>query len=95
MSTPLSPMSIKLDSDFRGRLNTIAARHKRTAHAVAREAIENFVTRAEALDADNLAALAAWDHYQETGLHFAIEEVTAWVESWGTNDEVAPPKCHV
>ena len=91
----MSPMSIKLDSAVRGRLNSIAIRQKRTAHAVAREAIEAYVMREEATEAQNGEALAAWNHYQETGLHVTAHEVTAWVESWGTNDEAAPPECHV
>lgn len=95
MSAVMSPMSIKLDSAVRGRLNSIAIRHKRTAHAVAREAIEAYVMREEATEAQNREALAAWNHYQETGLHVTAQEVTAWVESWGTNDEAAPPECHV
>jgi predicted transcriptional regulator len=95
MSAATSPMSIKFDRDFRDRLNTLATRHKRTAHALAREAIEMYVARAEAVDADNQAALAAWDRYQETGLHVTLEDVTTWVETWGTKAEVTPPKCHV
>lgn len=88
-------MSIKLASDVRDRLNSLAARHKRTAHAVAREAIETYVAREEAAEADNQQALAAWNHYQETGLHVTNDEVTAWVQTWGTDNEPAPPECHV
>ena len=88
-----SPMSIKLDATVRDRLNSIAARHKRTSHAIAREAIETYVARDEAREALNQDALNSWNHFQETGLHVTGDEVNAWVESWGAKDELLPPKC--
>ncbi len=86
-------MSIKLDAAVRDRLNSIATRHKRTSHAIAREAIETYVAREEAREALNQDALSSWNHFQETGLHVTGDEVNAWIESWGTKDELQPPKC--
>ena len=96
MSQPqsTSPMSVKLDAAVRDRLNAVAARHKRTAHAVAREAIEAYIEREEILDAANQSALASWRHFQETGLHVTGEEVAAWIETWGTPGEAKAPLCH-
>ena len=37
----------------------------------------------------------AWRHYRETGLHATSEEVFAWIDSWGTSNELPKPKCHV
>ena len=88
-----SPMSIKLDATVRDRLNSIAARHKRTSHAIAREAIETYVAREEAREALNQEVLSSWNHFQETGLHVTGDDVNAWIESWGTKDELPPPKC--
>lgn len=39
-------------------------------------------------------ARKAWQDYEETGLHVTVEEVTAWLETWGVDDETAPPECH-
>ena len=36
----------------------------------------------------------AWRHYQETRLHATSEEVFAWIDSWGTANELPKPKCH-
>ncbi|MFC2252631.1 hypothetical protein ACETRX_23545 [Labrys portucalensis] len=36
----------------------------------------------------------AWDEYQATGLHVTGEEVAAWLETWGTDDNKASPVCH-
>ena len=37
----------------------------------------------------------AWRHCQKTGLHASSEEVFAWIDSWGTSNELPRPKCHV
>ena len=89
-----SPMSIKLDATVRDRLNSIATRHKRTSHAIAREAIETYVALEKAREALNQEALSSWTHFQETGLHVTGDEVNAWIKSWGTKDELPPPKYH-
>jgi len=88
-------MSLKLGSEVREGLRSLAAIKKRPAHALAREAVEAYVM-AE-LEREQFARDAdkAWQHYQETGLHATSEEVLAWVDSWGTPNELPKPKCHV
>lgn len=39
-------------------------------------------------------ALAAWTHYQVTGLHLTGKEVQDWLVTWGTPDEYKIPQCH-
>ena len=94
MSITTAPMSLKLDADTRERLAKLARLRKRTAHAIAREAVESYVAREEVRDQFTTDALAAWEHYQETGLHATGDEVVAWMESWGTPKELHAPKCH-
>ena len=95
MPASVSPMSIKLEPATRERLNAIAERHKRSAHAIARDAITAYIEVEDDRDALNRDAVAAWNHYQETGLHIAAGEVESWIESWGTETERPAPKCHV
>ena len=94
MQASISPMSVKLEPALRERLNVIAERHKRSAHAIAREAIAAYVEVEDARDALNRDAMAAWHHYQETGLHVTASEVESWVQSWGSETETPSPKCH-
>jgi predicted transcriptional regulator len=94
-SATTTPMSIKLDARTRERLAELAGAKKRTAHAIAREAIEDYVAREEAKERFNQDALQAWQNFQETGVYIAGDDVLAWVESWGSDQELAPPKCHV
>jgi len=39
-------------------------------------------------------AQAAWEDYQATGLHLTGEEVFAWLETWGTDQDAEMPACH-
>lgn len=94
MSTTTTPMSIKLDIDIRNRLADLAARRQRTPHAMAREAVVAYVVREEAQDQTNKEALEAWNDYQETGLHTTGDEVLAWLDSWGTANELPAPTSH-
>jgi predicted transcriptional regulator len=89
-----APMSLKLPSDTKERLKTLALLKKRPAHALAREAVEAYIAHEEVQVRRNREAEAAWQHYQETGLHATGEEVMAWVASWGTTNQLPPPECH-
>jgi predicted transcriptional regulator len=95
MTTMTMPMSLKIDVSTRERLTKLAHSRKRTAHAIAREAVESYVIREEAKDKFTADSLAAWKDYQETGLHATSEEVLNWIQSWGTPNELKPPVCHL
>lgn len=95
MTTMTMPMSLKIDISTRERLTKLAHSRKRTPHAIAREAVENYVAREEEKDKFTADSLEAWKDYQETGLHATSEEVLTWIESWGTPNELQPPVCHL
>jgi predicted transcriptional regulator len=87
--------SIKLDPDMKDRVLRVAESMRRTPHWVMKEAVEKYITdaeRREAWERDSLEALREMD---ETGLHVTGEEVMAWLESWGTDDEKPAPECHL
>ncbi len=90
----MTATSVKLDDDLKGRLKHLAAARRRTPHWIMREAIAEYVEREEKRQAFYDDARKAWDEYQTTGLHVTGEEVEAWLETWGTDDEKTPPKCH-
>jgi len=50
--------------------------------------------REEKREAFRRDTLAAWEEYTQTGLHVTMEEVAAWVETWGTDEERDAPVCH-
>jgi predicted transcriptional regulator len=92
MPTP-STTSIKLDSQTKDRVQRLAAARRRSAHWVMREAIQQYVEREEKREQFRRDALAAWDHYQTTGLHATAEEADAWLAKLEAGKGAAPPKC--
>lgn len=90
----VKPVSIKLDSETRARVDGLAAARRRTAHWVMREAIVQYVGREEKREAFRQDTLKAWEEFHETGLHASAEEVDAWLASWGAENELPAPVCH-
>ncbi len=86
--------SIKIDDDLKARVQHLAGLRRRSAHWIMREAIEQYVKREEARENFKQEALASWAAYQETGLHLTGQEVRAWLNTWGTDDDKAVPECH-
>jgi predicted transcriptional regulator len=88
-----STTSLKLDPKTKDRVRRLAAARRRSPHWLMREAIEEYVEREERREQFRQDALAAWDHYQTTGLHVTAEEADAWLAKLEAGKDVAPPKC--
>jgi len=86
--------SVKLDAALTERLKRLAGRRQRTAHALMREAIREFVEREEARESFKEEALASWTAFQETGRHLSGEELRDWLDSWGSEAAAEAPDCH-
>jgi len=90
----LSTTSVKLDTEIKERVQRLAEARRRSPHWVMREAIEQYVEREEKREQFRQHALAAWTHYQTTGLHAAAEKADAWLAELEAGKRAAPPKCH-
>jgi len=90
----LSTTSLKLDLETKERVQRLASARRRSPHWVMREAIEQYVEREERREKLRQDALAAWTHYQTTGLHATAEEANAWLAKLEAGKNAAPPKCH-
>ena len=86
--------SIRLDDELKDRLKTLADDRHRSAHALMLEAITEYINREEKRSQYLRDGQAAWQHYQETGLHLTAEEAEAWISTWGTENEQDAPPCH-
>ena len=95
MTSTTVPLSINLDEKLRDKLNAIAIRQQRTPDALATEAIYQLIQQQERELAWDDSCDAALKHCDETGLHATHDEVTTWMNSWGTKDELAAPVCHL
>jgi predicted transcriptional regulator len=90
-----STTSLKLDREVKTRVQRLATARRRSPHWLMREAIEEYVEREEKREQFRRAALAAWDHYQTTGLHLTAGEADAWLSKLEAGKRGAPPKCRV
>ncbi len=91
---PTSTTSLKLDVEIKERVNRLASARRRSPHWVMREAIAEYVEREEKREQFRQDALAAWTHYQTTGLHVSAEEADVWLAKLEAGKDAAPPKCH-
>jgi predicted transcriptional regulator len=89
-----STTSLKLDSELKERVQRLAAARRRSAHWVMREAVEQYVSREERREQFRQDALAAWNHYQTTGLHATGEEADAWLSQLEAGEDARALKCH-
>jgi predicted transcriptional regulator len=92
---PAISTSIKLDPIMKDRVQRVADSMRRTPHWVMKEAVEKYITDAERRAAWEQESLEALKELDETGLHVTGEEVIAWLETWGADDEKPAPECHL
>ena len=90
-----STTSLKLDANTKKRVQRLASARQRSPHWLIREAIEQYVEREERREQLRQQALAAWAHYQTTGLHVTAEEADAWLSKLEAGKAAKPPKCHI
>lgn len=91
-AAPATPVSLKLDSEERARLNALATLRKRSSHYLMREAVREYLTREEARQSFRDEATLAWRDYEETGLHATQAELDGWINSLGTRRPKPAPK---
>lgn len=95
MTAPvITPVAIKIGQDIKDRVQRLAKARNRSAHWVMREAIAQYVEREEKREAFRQEAVDAWEEYRLTGEYVPGEDVAAWLESWGTDNELQTPPCH-
>ena len=86
--------TLKLDAETAGRVQRLAVARQRSADAIVREAVEDYLSRAEKREEFRQASLAAAEHYDSTGRHLTQEEVDDWVDRLVAGEDAPPPQCH-
>lgn len=86
--------SLKIDDALKSRVQSLANRRRRSPHWIMLEAIQQYIEREDARERFTQEALASWTAYQKTGRHLTGQEVRAWLNTWGNDDEMAVPECH-
>jgi predicted transcriptional regulator len=93
-ATSIRPVAIKIDEDTRNRVKRLAEARQRSSHWMMLEAIRQYVGREEKREAYRQDGIRAWNEHQATGLHVTGDEVIAWLDTWGEENEQAAPVCH-
>jgi predicted transcriptional regulator len=75
-------------------LKVLAESKHRKPHFLMKEAIRQYLDREEARESFKQEALTSWREYKETGHHLTGDEVGAWLDTWGSQQEKAIPSCH-
>ena len=89
--TSIRRASIKLDQAEHDRLKSLAEAKHRKPHFLMKEAIHQYLEREEARESFKREALASWQEYRETGQHFTGEQVSDWLDTWGSEHEDMDP----
>ncbi|MGY5807324.1 CopG family ribbon-helix-helix protein [Rhizobium sp. LEGMi198b] len=92
--SPALKASVEIDPDVNERLQKLAASRHRKPDRLLNEAVRQYVEREEKRDSLLQDVRRSLDDYQATSLHVTGDEVIAWLETWGDDDEKAPPECH-
>lgn len=84
-------MSVKIRSQDKERLKSLAAAKKRTPHWLAKEAITQFLDREEAVERFRQESLEAVQEFKRTGESVPNQQVLDWLATWGDADETECP----
>lgn len=84
-------LGIRLDKQLESRLAALAEKTQRTKSFLAKEALTRYIEDEERKQHENELTLARWEEYQETGETVSHDDMTQWLESWGTDQEKQCP----
>ena len=82
-------LNVNIDPELDDRLSSVAETLDRPRSWVVEQAIKEFV----GLQAWHLAAIDEAIKEADAGKLIPHDEVVAWIESWGTPDEIPMPEC--
>ncbi len=86
-------MAIVLDGDIEIIVQQLAESRHCMAQLIMAEAVQQFAVRERMRDRLWEAGHAAWQDYQETGLHLTMEEMDEWMAKLGAGEVAELPKC--
>jgi len=82
------PFSMRLDAKLKTRLEKEAKRRDRTAGFLANRAIKHYFDELDRLEQE----LQAAEREADAGIFVSGDAVHAWMASWGTDEELPPPR---
>lgn len=86
--------AIRLTADEQNQIANLAEKKQRKPHWIMKEALRQYLAREAAAESLRQGTLASWNEFKNTALHVNEDEMNSWLDSWGTEHETEPPKCH-
>jgi predicted transcriptional regulator len=78
---PNSTVGVRLSDEIQQRLERLGQARDRSPHYLMKAAIEQFLVREEALEAERQLVRERWVRYELTGETVAHADVRSWAES--------------
>jgi predicted transcriptional regulator len=88
-NTQSATFSIRLKPETKKRLAKLAKDSGRSSNFLISDAVESYVANQERMRAEIRQA----DRQVKSGHYIRHEDMKDWLLSWGTNNELPPPKC--
>jgi predicted transcriptional regulator len=87
------PTAFALNRELQARLTALAEASSQQPEQLIEEAVREYVERQEYRNTLSLAGLEAWKRFEASGRKggISLDEITPWLDSWGTDNELAPP----
>lgn len=88
-NTHTTTFSVRLKPEIKKRLAKLAKVSGRSSNFLIGDAVESYLANQERM----LAEIRQADRQINAGHYIKHEDMKAWLLSWGTDHELAPPKC--
>jgi len=88
-NTRSTTFSVRLKPETRQRLAKLAKASGRSSNFLIADAVESWIADQERM----LAEIAQSDRQVAAGHYIRHEDMKAWLLSWGTDQELPPPRC--
>jgi predicted transcriptional regulator len=82
--------SVRMPDELLDRLEQTAEKLQRSKGWIIKDAVKEYLAREELKQERNQETLEAWEDYK-AGRVVDGDEVIAWLDSWGAEDEKEPP----
>ena len=83
--------AVQLTSELQDRLQVLGKRKQRPTTQLLEEAVRRYLDTEEEKNQFRQETEASMKDYRETGLYLNNDDVMAWMDTWGTDEEAGPP----
>lgn len=86
--------AVRLTTEEHQQIVILAEAKQRKPHWIMKEALRQYLAREASSQQLRQNTLASWNEFAAAGTHVTEDEVNTWLDTWGTEHEAEPPKCH-